>query len=123
MPYRDGADFGRLHAALAVFLIAAGTLGFAPYVLNDISTQAAINAPLTRPSDSWFRELIPRYEMPFMHVSQAAHLIFAQANQRVVGLKTRLTTRVDGGFRRAARRRERQASGDPDDHLRTESFD
>ncbi|MCJ2181000.1 HlyD family secretion protein [Novosphingobium album (ex Hu et al. 2023)] len=31
---------------MAIFLVAAGTLGFAPYVLNDISTQAAINAPL-----------------------------------------------------------------------------
>ncbi len=34
--------------ALAGTLIAAGSIGFAPYMLNDISTEAAINAPLIR---------------------------------------------------------------------------
>ena len=34
--------------ALAGTLIAAGTIGFAPYMLNDVSTEAAINAPLIR---------------------------------------------------------------------------
>lgn len=43
---QDIARSRNARAALALFLIAAGTLGFAPYVLNDISTQAAINAPL-----------------------------------------------------------------------------
>jgi len=34
--------------ALAVSLVAMGTLGFAPYMFNNVSTQAAINAPLIR---------------------------------------------------------------------------
>lgn len=34
--------------ALAVCLLGTGAMGFAPYVLNDVSTQAAINAPLIR---------------------------------------------------------------------------
>ncbi len=33
---------------LAAGLIAAGTYGFSPYVLNDVSTRAAINAPIIR---------------------------------------------------------------------------
>lgn len=33
---------------LAVSLVAMGTLGFAPYMFNNVSTQAAINAPLIR---------------------------------------------------------------------------
>ncbi|AEG51492.1 hypothetical protein Sphch_3911 [Sphingobium chlorophenolicum L-1] len=33
---------------LAAGLIGIGTMGFAPYILNDVSTQAAINAPLIR---------------------------------------------------------------------------
>lgn len=33
---------------LATGLIAAGTYGFSPYVLNDVSTRAAINAPIIR---------------------------------------------------------------------------
>ena len=33
---------------LAATLIGTGAMGFAPYVLNDVSTQAAINAPLIR---------------------------------------------------------------------------
>ena len=33
---------------LAAALIGGGAMGFAPYVLNDVSTQAAINAPLIR---------------------------------------------------------------------------
>lgn len=33
---------------LAAGLIGTGAMGFAPYVLNDVSTQAAINAPLIR---------------------------------------------------------------------------
>lgn len=33
---------------LAALLIGGGAMGFAPYVLNDVSTQAAINAPLIR---------------------------------------------------------------------------
>lgn len=33
---------------LAAVLIGGGAMGFAPYMLNDISTQAAINAPLIR---------------------------------------------------------------------------
>lgn len=33
---------------LAVSLIAIGAIGFAPYVFNNVSTQAAINAPLIR---------------------------------------------------------------------------
>ena len=33
---------------LAASLIALGAIGFAPYVFNDVSTQAAINAPLIR---------------------------------------------------------------------------
>ncbi|UZW56993.1 HlyD family secretion protein [Sphingobium sp. JS3065] len=33
---------------LATGLIGIGTMGFAPYILNDVSTQAAINAPLIR---------------------------------------------------------------------------
>lgn len=33
---------------LAVSLIGGGAMGFAPYVLNDVSTRAAINAPLIR---------------------------------------------------------------------------
>lgn len=32
----------------AIGLIAAGAMGFAPYVFNDVSTQAAINAPIIR---------------------------------------------------------------------------
>lgn len=34
--------------ALAGALIAGGAIGFAPYMLNNVSTQAAINAPLIR---------------------------------------------------------------------------
>lgn len=34
--------------ALVVCLLATGAWGFAPYVLSDVSTQAAINAPLIR---------------------------------------------------------------------------
>lgn len=34
--------------ALAGSLIAAGSIGFAPYMFNDVSTEAAINAPLIR---------------------------------------------------------------------------
>lgn len=33
---------------LVVGLIGGGAMGFAPYVLNDVSTQAAVNAPLIR---------------------------------------------------------------------------
>ncbi|WP_375197670.1 HlyD family efflux transporter periplasmic adaptor subunit [Sphingobium sp.] len=33
---------------LATLLIGGGAMGFAPYVLNDVSTEAAINAPLIR---------------------------------------------------------------------------
>ena len=34
--------------ALAAGLIGTGAMGFAPYVFNDVSTQAAVNAPLIR---------------------------------------------------------------------------
>lgn len=34
--------------ALAVVLLGTGAVGFAPYVFNDVSTQAAINAPIIR---------------------------------------------------------------------------
>lgn len=38
----------RVRLALAVSLCATGIWGFAPYVLNDVSTQAAVNAPIIR---------------------------------------------------------------------------
>jgi len=34
--------------ALAVALLSTGAIGFAPYVFNDVSTQAAVNAPIIR---------------------------------------------------------------------------
>jgi multidrug resistance efflux pump len=37
-----------LRVTLAALLIATGAMGFVPYVLNDVSTQASINAPLIR---------------------------------------------------------------------------
>ncbi|MBO9669494.1 MAG: HlyD family efflux transporter periplasmic adaptor subunit [Sphingobium sp.] len=38
----------RIRVTLAALLIATGAMGFVPYVLNDVSTQASINAPLIR---------------------------------------------------------------------------
>ena len=37
-----------IRVTLATLLIATGAMGFVPYVLNDVSTQASINAPLIR---------------------------------------------------------------------------
>jgi multidrug resistance efflux pump len=37
-----------VRVTLAALLIATGAMGFVPYVLNDVSTQASINAPLIR---------------------------------------------------------------------------
>lgn len=37
-----------VRVTLAAVLIATGAMGFVPYMLNDISTQASINAPLIR---------------------------------------------------------------------------
>jgi multidrug resistance efflux pump len=45
---QDIARSRKVRVSLAVLLIATGAMGFVPYVLNDISTQAAINAPLIR---------------------------------------------------------------------------
>lgn len=38
----------RTRIVLAIALLSTGAMGFAPYVFNDVSTQAAINAPLIR---------------------------------------------------------------------------
>lgn len=38
----------KVRVTLAAVLIGTGAMGFVPYILNDVSTQAAINAPLIR---------------------------------------------------------------------------
>ncbi|MBN8829874.1 MAG: HlyD family efflux transporter periplasmic adaptor subunit [Sphingomonadales bacterium] len=86
---QDIARSRKVRVSLAVVLIATGAMGFVPYVFNDISTQAAINAPLIRltaTADGTVAELPPsgRY---FARPTEIKLLDLSQDTGEVADLK------------------------------------